>query len=234
MKTNLAEASKAYQEHLRDQPRVPGRSCPTLERIVNCAMTRLSRKERAEIIGHAANCAICAAALKNVLELSGEMDRFAAELAAFSENRQDNTSHGKRAVYRAWLTRKPAVAVLIGIFAIAVLALSVSRLIDTYGTRRGPGTRVILISPVKPSLSGNGLQFQWESLTGADHYIVELFDKSLNLVWRSNPVHGVEVRPAGGVDKNIHPGEAYYWTVTAVTSNHTIIKSRLAEFSVKK
>jgi hypothetical protein len=232
MKTNLAEASKAYQEHLRDQARLAGGSCPTLERIVNCVMTRLSRKEGAEIVGHAATCAACAAALKNVLELSTETDSFAAQLGAFSGNRQDNTSHDERPHW-AWLIRRPAVAVLAGVFAIAVLALSVSRLITTSGTRGGPEARVMLISPVKASLSMDSLQFRWESLPGADHYIVELFDQSLNMVWRSSPVHGVELRLTAGIDKNIRPGETYYWTVTAVTGNHTEIKSRLAEFSVK-
>jgi hypothetical protein len=137
-------------------------------------------------------------------------------------------------VFWGRLTGKPAVAVMAGIFVLAVMTFSVFRLLDRSGTRGGPGARILLVSPVAGSLSREGLEFRWQSLAGADHYTVELFDKSLKLVWRSGQVSGNEVRPADGVGKGLTAGETYYWMVTAVTVDHSEIKSRLAEFSVKK
>ena len=71
-------------------------------------------------------------------------------------------------------------------------------------------------------------------MAGVGQYTVELFDKSLRLVWRSGPVSGNELRPADGVGKDLNAGETYFWMVTAVTGDHAELKSRLGEFSVKK
>ncbi len=233
MKTNLAEVSRVYRDYLRGKKPAGGGACPTIERLAQCVLADVPGKERAEIVGHAANCAACAAALKDLLDISAETDRVAAEIKRSTGRGQAGESRGAKAFWGR-LTGKPAVAVMAGIFVLAVITFSVFRLLDRSGTRGGPEARVLLVSPVAGSLSRDGLEFRWESLTGADHYTVELFDKSLKLVWRSGPVSGNVVRPADAVGKDVNAGETYYWMVTAAMGDRSEIKSRLAEFSAKK
>jgi hypothetical protein len=233
MKTNMAEISRAYLDYLRGKKPTAGRACPTIERLAQCVLTDVPRKERAEILGHAANCAACVATLKNLLDISAETDRVVAKIKLSTERWQAGESGGAKASW-GWLTQRPAVALMAGIFVLAVLTFSVFRLLDRSGTRGGPEVRVFLISPVAGSFLRDDLEFRWQSLAGADHYTVELFDKSLKLVWRSGPVLGNELRLTDTVDKGLSVGETYYWMVTAVKSDHSEIKSRLAEFSVKK
>jgi hypothetical protein len=233
MKTNLAEVSRVYRDYLRGERPASGEACPTIERLAQCVLGDVPGKERAEIVGHAANCAACAAALKDLLAISAETDRVATEMIHSAGRGQAGEPRGAKAFW-GWLTGKPAVAVMAGVFVLAVITFSIFRLQDRSGTRGGPEARILLVSPVAGSLSRDGLEFRWQSLAGADHYTVELFDKSLKLVWRSGSVSGNEVRPPDGVGKDLNAGETYYWMVTAVTGDHSELKSRLAEFSVKK
>jgi hypothetical protein len=232
MKTNLAEVSRAYLEYLRGEKPTVGRACPTMERLAQCVLADVPGKERAEIVGHAANCGACAAALKDLLDIQAETDRVAAAIKRSAGRGQAGESGGTKA-FCGRLAGRPAVTVMAGIFVLAVISFSVFRLLDRSGTRGGPEAGVLLVSPVAGSLSRDGLEFRWESLAGTDHYTVELFDKSFKLVWRSGPVTGNELRPADGVGKGLTAGETYYWMVTAVTGDHSELKSRLAEFSVK-
>lgn len=233
MKTNLAEVSRVYRDYLRGEKPAGGGACPTIERLAQCVLADVPGKERAEIVGHAANCAACAAALKDLLDISAETDRVAAEIKRSAGRGQAGESRGAKAFWGR-LTGKPAVAVMAGVFVLAVITFSMFRLLDRSGTRGGSEARILLVSPVPGSLSKDGLEFRWESLAGADHYTVELFDKSLKLVWRSGPVSGNVVRPADAVGKDVNAGETSFWMVTAVMGDHSEIKSRLAEFSVKK
>jgi hypothetical protein len=233
MKTNTAEVSRIYKDYLRGAKLDVERACPTMERLTQCVLADVPAKERAEIVGHAANCAVCAAALKDLLNISAETDRVAAEIKRSAGRERTGKSRGATALW-GWITGRPAVAVIAGIFVLVVLTFSVIRVLDQSGTRGGPGVRVLLVSPNSGSFSRDGLEFRWQSLAGAAHYRVELFDKSLKLIWRSGPVSENELRPADVVGKALNPGETYYWMVTAVRDDHSEIKSRLAEFSVKK
>jgi hypothetical protein len=233
MKTNMTGVSRIYRDYLRGAKRDVDWACPTMERLIQCVLADVPEKERAEIVGHAANCAVCAAALKDLLDIAAETDRVAAEIKRPAGREQTGKSKGPAAFW-GWMTGRPAVAAIAGIFVLAVLTFSVIRVLDQSGTRGGPEVRVLLISPNSGSFPRDGLEFRWQSLPGAAHYTVELFDKSLKLIWRSGPVSENELRPADVVGKALNLGETYYWMVTAVGGDHSEIKSRLAEFSVKK
>jgi len=233
MKTNLAEVSRVYQHYLRGEKPASGEPCPPIERLAQCVFADVPGKERAEIVGHAANCSACAAALKDLLDIQAETDRVAAEVKRSAGRGRAREFGGAKAFWER-LSGMPAVAAIAGIFVLAVISFSVIRLLDRSGTRGGPEVRLLAVSPVTTSLSKDGVEFRWEGLPGVNHFAVEVFDKSLKLVWRSGPVTGNELRPADGIDKSLTAGETYYWMVTAVMGDHSEIRSRLAEFSVKK
>lgn len=233
MKTNFAEISRLYQEHLRSNGRGAIDSCPDPEHLIKSVTGRVSRKEKAEIIRHVGNCIECARVLKATLNISAETDQFVSQVDVISEHGSDYHENHNRGLWN-WVIRRPIVATLISMIVVAVFAFSIFRLLDKPGTRGGPGSKVQLISPAKASLQGDNISFKWEGLTNVDNYVVELFDKSINLVWRSGPLHGNEARLPDKVGKDMISGETYYWSVTAVMNDQIEIRSPLAEFSVKK
>jgi len=233
MRIKLADASRVYGDQLRGEGLARRGPCPTLERLVRCVMGEMPRKERYEIVGHAADCAVCAAALKHVLSLSRETGRAAAEVAAYvgeskAEQSRDRAGFGRRPLM------KPAIAVLPALFVIVVLIVFIPRLLNRSGTRGGTEARIVLISPVKAESPKEKLAFRWQRLAGVDAYTVEVFDKSFRLLWRSGRVAGTEARLPAETGARIKPGERYYWMVTAITDGGAEIKSKLAEFSVAK
>jgi hypothetical protein len=233
MKINFAEISKLYQDNLDRGGSVAKDSCPDPERLVNSIMTEVPRKEKAEILRHAANCPACAGALKGLLCISAEVTKLAEQVEILSKSGRGCASPEKKTFW-AWIVKKPLAATLMGLAAMAVIAVYVTQPRNKSAKRSEPGVGIQMISPVKTSLPEATVQFKWESLANADYYIVELFDKTLKLVWRSGLLYGNETPLAGGVSKDMIPGETYYWTVTAVMTDHIEIKSRMAEFSIRK
>jgi hypothetical protein len=233
MKIDLVGLSKVYLEHLQRAKSGDGAPCPSDERLVNCVMGDVSKKERAEIVGHAASCVECAAALKQLLALGRETDRAAADLYVRMQAGQTNgaqSTGGRRT--RPFLV--PAVAVLSVMLVGVVLIVSVPKLLNRSATRGVAKQSVILLSPAKGEAMQAGAEFKWQAVAGADRYRVEVFDKSFRLVWRSGSVKGTSVglQPDGA--SSIVPGEAYYWMVTALADGRADVKSTLSEFSVTR
>jgi hypothetical protein len=233
MKTDLEGISKAYRDSSRNKAPESGAACPTPERLARCVLGEARRKERAEIIRHAADCAACAAAMKSLLALSAGADEAAAELAA----RPGKTETGRSGNKWAFWTRpipKPAAVVMAAVLVVAALAVWLPRFTNRSAVRGGNGTRIVLVSPVKTAAAGDALEFEWRGVAAADSYTVELFDKSFRSLWRSGRVTGNAIRLPADVRGRLTPGETYFWTVRTAASGGTEIKSSLAEFSLAR
>jgi hypothetical protein len=233
MKISLAEMSRVFQGYLKDEKPADRTSCPGIEPIVECALGKVSRKARAGIVSHAANCPECAALFKEILGASRAADTFTAEVEAILDRRtQHQPPH--REVLLTSLFRKPAVAVLAGLVMVAIVTLSVFWLRDVSGIRGGQKIQVVLVSPLGASVSRDTIQFHWSSVAPAKHYTLELFDEALRLIWRSGPVMTNTIRPEAETSRGLTPGKSYFWRVTAVRGDRLEVKSRLGKFLLEK
>jgi hypothetical protein len=233
MKTDLAGLSEVYLAHLREKGPDSADSCVSSARIARCVLGKVSRKERAEVIGHAANCAACAAALKKLLAVSSEVDNFTARIEELSRPGREPASRSVKPFW-ARLGWRPAVVAAAGLFAVALLTYSLIRLVERPVTRGGTESPIQAVFPMKTVSPENGILFKWRSSVEADYYVVEVFDKAMKTVWRSGPVRGNELRGPAGTELRLTPGETYYWLVTGVTAARAELKSKLAEFSAGK
>jgi ABC-type sugar transport system permease subunit len=234
MKTSFAQISKAYQDYLSDEKPGANTACPELERLVQCTMLEGYKKERAEVIAHAVNCADCAQGLKCMLDISEEIDKLAERADAFRKHRHNHESREKKAIWSR-VSRNTVAAILTVLLGITVIAFSILKLTDHSKIRGRLNTQILLFSPVaKASLPIDEIRFRWETLPNAKYFTVELFDKSLELVWRSGPLGENKASLPAAAGREIIQGETYYWRVTAVLDDDMERKSRLAEFSIKK
>ncbi len=232
MKIDLAGISRTYVDSLRKKAPDGGASCPSADRLARCVLGKARRKERAEIVGHAANCAACAEALKGLLALSAGTEEAAAKLAARPSRLGAGKSERARSVrFRPFL--KPAV-VTAAVLVVAALAVWIPRFTNRSAVRGGTAKRIVLVSPLKKAPAGNVLEFKWRGADEADGYTVELFDKSFRSLWRSGRVTGDEIRLPDDVRGRLTPGETYYWTVRTAVAGGAEIKSSLAEFSLAR
>ncbi|MCX6576731.1 MAG: hypothetical protein NTV82_10100 [Candidatus Aminicenantes bacterium] len=70
-------------------------------------------------------------------------------------------------------------------------------------------------------------------MPNAKYYIIETFDASLDLIWRSESLTGNELSPSREVSQKFRPNEKYFWVVTAVLEGGNKTKSRMKDFSIK-
>jgi hypothetical protein len=196
----------------------------------------MSRRERDEIVGHAADCSACAAALKSLLALSAEADRAAAGLEAHSGRRkaERETSRARAAFWKRPVFI-PAAAISAGLLLFAASILLVPGFVGRSGTRGAANGGVVLVSPVEERVqTGDGVVFKWEGPAGAASYAIEVFDGSMSLLWRSGRLAGTEAGLPVEVVQKMASGETYYWRVAALTEDRRETLSKLAEFSVAK
>jgi hypothetical protein len=193
----------------------------------------MSRHERDEIIGHAADCSACAAALKRLLSLSAEAERAAADLAAHAGRRKAVRDQARESWKRPIFV--PLVAVSAGILLLTISILLVPGFMGRSGVRGAARAGVVLVSPVEERVeTGDGVVFSWEGPAGAASYSIEVFDRSMSLLWRSARTAGTEASLPAETARQLVAGETYYWRVTALTQDRRETKSKLAEFSLAK
>jgi hypothetical protein len=232
MKTDLAYLSRIYQDCAKGGAN--GEPCVDPEHLARLAMGDMPRRERDAIVGHAADCSACAAALKRLLSLSAEADRAAAGLEAYSGQRKAERARARAAFWRRPVF-VPAVAVSAGLLLFAASILLVPEFMGRSGTRGAAKGGVVLVSPVEVRVSASGgAIFKWEGPAGAASYTIEVFDRSMNLLWRSGRQAGTEAGLPAEIVQKMAPGETYYWRVAALAEDRRETRSKLAEFSVAK
>lgn len=212
-----------------------GSPCPNPEFLVRCATAEGSRGERRATLRHVSECADCGRLLKDLLDISAEIDRLTAETGAPARPpRGFEAAKGRRSVWTRSLPR-PAIAALVTLFGLAVITFSIIKLAERPAARGGPQGGPQLVSPAASAVVLPGeVLFEWKSLPGARSYTVELFDKTLELLWRSEPMKENRAGLPKAAGLRIARGEPFFWRVTAVLENDVEVSSGLAEFSLEK
>ncbi len=234
MKTDFVRMSEVYRAYLDDTKPGPADGCQAPEDLVRLVTGRVRRKERARIMEHVARCGDCARIMRSLLRLSGEVDGLTGKAGALRGKPEDEAS-GKTERFGPHLNRRAAVAVFAGLIGLTVITFSVIKLAERPVFRGTVGPQVRLISPKQgAALAAGKIELKWEEVPKASRYAVELFDRSLEKVWRSGPMAEARVELPEDARGVILAGETYFWRVTAILQDGRELVSKLGEFSVKK
>ena len=234
MKTNPTQIAEVYRAYLDERKAEPGEGCPIPEDLVQFATQGANRKARVRIMEHVSNCADCALVLKSILRLSGEIDKLTGKTEVFQRCPQDEAL-GKKERFQLIPGRRAAVAMLAGMIGLTIITLSVIRISDRPVVRGTAGPRVQLLSPKQgATYPAEDIKFKWEAVPKAARYTVELFNRSLEKIWRSGPISNAGTELPAEARGVIFKGETYFWRVTAVLEEGEELVSRLAEFSIRK
>jgi hypothetical protein len=234
MKINLAQIAEVYRAYLGERKAQPGEECPTPEELVRLATKEVGRKEGASIIGHVSHCPDCARFLQSILRLSGEIDRLTGKAEVLQSCPQEELL-GRKKRGRVFLGRRASVAILAGLSGLAIITFSVIKLSDRPVVRGMVGPQIRLLSPKQgASLAAGDIKFKWEAVSQAAGYTVELFDRSLDRVWRSGSISEAGTELPAEARGIVFEGETYFWRVAAVLTDGKELLSKLAEFSISK
>jgi len=232
MKVSSEELAKSYKDYLakstsNEEP------CPLPESIVRCLRSDVSKKDRKEILDHISNCLQCSDKVKFVLEIMSKEPNFIGELKTHfkSNDKQipmNEAYKNKRNILRPVYIG--STILLISIISIYFVIRHMS--IPDY--RRSPTGSLNLIFPKDRAISINQLKFKWQVSSKAKYYIVEVFDASLNLLWKSNAITTNELSLPEEITMKLDSSDSCFWAVTAYLENGNKIKSKLAEFHIAK
>jgi len=234
MKTNPTQIAEVYRAYLGERKVEPGVGCPTPEDLVRLVIQGVDRKARARIMEHVSNCADCALVLQSILRLSGEIDKLTGKAEAFQRCPQDEVL-GKKERVRLFPGRRTVIAILAGMIGLTIITLSVIRISNRPVVRGTARPRIQLLSPKQgATYPVEDIKFKWESVPKAARYTVELFNRSLEKIWRSGPISNAGTELPAEARGVILGGETYFWRVTVVLEDGAELISKLAEFSIRK
>jgi len=233
MKTDLLDLKEAYRDFLEGNKPASRESCPSPEDLLLLVRSRISRHRKTKIMDHTAKCAYCLQEVKTILDVTNKENKFILAMNG-ALNSAANEQSPRTSPFARRLSWNYISVVSIIILLVGIAAYSIFRFSSKPDSLRGPEADIHLISPANKVVPGAELRFIWEGLPNAKYYVIEAFDASLDLVWRSEAMTANEFNPPRDVIQKFRPDEAYFWMVTAILEGGNKIKSKMNEFLIKK
>lgn len=231
MKISFLEMSRAYRSCLTEGVYSKQEDCPGIERIMAAVLSDLPAEEKQYIDNHAASCSMCSELLRKAQEISFGIDRYVDRYKILINQSGKGISHRKKGLWSFIIGYKPIVipAALLFIILSGIFIFVPRNGLNTRTSRSNE--QITLIRPVDTRVALADLQFVWKEVPNSKSYFIELFDETLNLVWRSSYCIKNEMIVPADIKDDLKPG-LYYWIVNAIMNDDTSLKSDLKEFSI--
>jgi len=230
---DLAMMSEIYRNGLSPKSDRPPTSCPSAERLVRCLRSEMPHRERKAIIRHAALCSECLPRVRTFLNVMKSEEQFINEVQVVVKS-EERRGTEKKIAHGTRMTLKYATALAV------ILACAISLYHLAFKNRRdlairgGGGKSIQLLAPSALRISADELHFRWRGPMEAKSYRLELYDKSLSLIWRSDPLSSLDVRPPADVVQRLTEGESYFVLIRATRADGRESNSNLKEFILSK
>lgn len=207
------------------------RGCPSPESLARSFEPRASRREKRRIIDHLATCSFC----REEFEFYHELQVFHKELQIEYEEDDhaeaiDTIAKGGRSLVRPLLNY---VSLLLGFIIISSAVILLFKSVNISETERSKPSAVILAYPTSSHHMSEELTFQWKPYPSAQYYVLELFNDSLEPLWTSPPIQGLQIRLPRELGDEIKPGSHYYWMITAYSGPSKTGESKLMPFVIR-
>lgn len=229
MKTDFAKLSETYKYSLSKKAKTSAESCPSAEDIVRWLRSEISKKERKEMIKHTTNCPECLRIARSFLSINKLEDQFLKDVK--SAWRSDEQSVARKPMFR-WKSVYSKWAVGLGFGIVLLIVIYCFALRNAPGlSQRGEREERIQISmPSGAKISRDEINIVWTQNPDVAQYVVEIYDKSFGLKWRSDSLKLTEVRPPADIVRSLKANESYFVMVRATKSDGKEVSSKLKEF----
>jgi len=232
MRINQSDLKEVYENYLKDRRVASGESCPSNEDILSWLRSKMPKREKNKIINHLVNCYDCSQEVRRLLNRIRKENGIIYEIkkcidTSYAEPQQEALLPPIRLSWK--IVSFASTLVLLA----AIGFFSVSYFSPKPRFRGGVSFVITPISPINKSFNANEPKFVWKGLPNMKRYFVEVFDSTLDLLWRSNTVLQHEVIPSNDLLQKLIPKETYLWMVTGVFEGENKVKSRLIKFKIR-
>jgi hypothetical protein len=238
MKINEADLKALFRSSIQGKTPQSRSGCPSIETISRLFLESASESEKAKVVDHITTCSLCHEEFELFLNISREERRL---LEGLEESLQPKKKYvGRiRDVFRKSGLRLPWKYVSVPLLA-ALSLMIVYFAARSFITKSEPEERgrllgpIRLISPEHDVVNHAPLVFKWEELKPADYAIIEIFDESLLLIWKSQKIHDHLYELPLDAKEKIKKDKHYFWMVTAIMPDGSKIESSLKEFVIRE
>jgi hypothetical protein len=236
MKINDNALSALYGSYLSDRIPPSREDCPSLEELLFSFHSRTGIKNKRKIIDHVTQCAYCVRDFMLVLEVERAKEHFVVELGGILAKRL-RASKKRRLPGNIFLS--------CGFWQYAATALGIMLLSASFFTllqktfpfsgrsslsRFSPQVQIQSLEPNHKTVAKSGLIFKWKPIAVAEYYVLEIYDETFVLVWKSPEIRGPKVTPPPEILEKLVPSRTYLWMLTAHMTSGKDLESSLADF----
>jgi hypothetical protein len=233
MKINLAKMSEIYRNGLSPKSDALLTPCPSAERLVRCLRSEMPDRERKAIIRHTALCPECLPRVRTFLNVMKSEEQFINDVQVVVRNGERRGTE-KKTVFGTRMTLRYAAALAVILACVISLYHLAFKNRQELAIRGGGGKSIQLLAPSGLRISVDELNFRWTGIRNAISYRLELYDKALSLIWRSDPLSSRDVRPPADVVRSLKKRESYFILIKAALADGRESSSSLKEFIVIK
>ncbi len=231
MKIDHKELQRLYQADIMRKIPATRKLCPDLEQIIACFEAK-GPKGKGQIVEHIVNCGYCWQEFDFVLQTARAEKGLLRQIAPIIQ-----TSGSHRGSRRWWPFFRLSVAQASLIFVGLLCFLALFVLFRTNVLKRAtteergkPTGPILLLQPTEKAGTSAPLIFRWREFSHADSYVLELYDESLILMWRSPHLTETKLLLPGNVVSRLIKRKDYFWMVTSFRNQEKLHESSLARF----
>lgn len=231
MKINSKELKKLFNDYLYKNEHESRITCPSFNELINIFTSNPFSLKRRKIIKHISKCPKCAEETKLIISIIKETDKLSKQANKIYSSLLDNSikkNHYRHSsIIPALKFSIPFSIIIIGI--ILVFFFLQNRTPVLRGDKYPP---VILISPINEIYDESIPVFNWEFSLQPDFFCLEIYDESLNLIWRSSKIFSTCYKLPINTLYCLKQNSLYYWSVTAFLPDSNKIESGLGRFKL--
>jgi hypothetical protein len=238
MKINEADLKALYKSSIQGKTPQSRSDCPSMETISGLFLETASESEKAKVIDHITTCSLCHEEFDLFLNISRDESRLFEELKKnlqpkkrFAGQIHDLFSKCRSRFLWKYVSIPLLAALSLMVIYFAARFYIINSEPEERGRLLGP---IRLISPGHDIVSDAPLVFKWDEIKPADYVILEIFDESLLLIWKSQRIRDNFYELPLNARKKIKKAKLYFWMVTAVMPDGSRIESSLQEFVIRE
>lgn len=246
MKINNKDLKNLYKAYLLEKAPLSRKNCPSTKDIIGSLRAKLTEKQKSIIIDHITRCYFCSQEFEFILQTLRQEKKLKNEIKILTSNKKSTPlieetlkkkkSDPKRKLFflhPSWSWKYAPV--FLG-FALIIFLLFTFVIFRDHEKEKYRGTaysQIKLIKPIKGIHQKSSLEFSWEKISTVDYFILELFDESLKLIWKSNKIYNSHIVLPKRIIAALPENKIYFWMLTAYFPDGKIIESRIEDFILK-
>lgn len=238
MKINEADLKALYKSSIQKKAPLSRSNCPSIETISHLFLETAPESEKARVVDHITICSLCHEEFDLFLNISRDESRLFEDLKKYlppkkrflDQLRDLFSRNGSR-----FLWKYVSVPLLTALFLTATYFVARFYIAKKEPEARGrPAGPIRLISPLYETSFDAPLVFKWDEFKPAEYVLIEIFDETLLLIWRSQKIRDNFFELPIDAREKIQKAKRYFWMVTAFLPDGSKIESSLQEFVIRE